>query len=93
MSKKKFKTGTVNLPMDVSPKNTKVRISIYVDGDVLQAFKEKARKTASGEYQVLMRDVLREHIFGRRPIDKETADALQSMVAAEVSRQLRKRSA
>lgn len=50
---------------DLKPENTKVRITAYIDGDILAVIKkeaEKAKKTKKGKYgyQSLINDVLRD---------------------------------
>lgn len=60
MEKMKFKTGKVEIPEDAfSPKNTKIRISMMIEADLLVAYKEAAKSTSHGEYQTLMKEKLR----------------------------------
>lgn len=58
----KVKFGQTDLlpKCDPDSKNTKVRISILIEGDLLQAYKEAAKLTPHGEYQTLMKEKLRE---------------------------------
>ena len=60
--KKKVRFGKVDLlpTADADPKNIKVRISIMIEGDLLNAYKEAAKLTSHGEYQTLMKEKLRE---------------------------------
>ncbi len=60
--KKKTKFGKVDLlPQEAfDPKKAKVRISIMIEGDLLEAYKEAAKLTSHGEYQTLMKEKLRE---------------------------------
>ena len=76
MAKSKIKYGTKNVlpPGEFDPKKSKIRISLFIDGDVLMAFKEAAKASPHGEYQTLMREKLRECIFGKKvdPVLRET---------------------
>jgi uncharacterized protein (DUF4415 family) len=59
---KRIAYGEVELAADeFEPKNVKVRVTMMVDGDVLQAFKAAA-KTRDMGYQTLMNQTLRENI-------------------------------
>ncbi|MGZ3697087.1 MAG: hypothetical protein ACXWP5_03250 [Bdellovibrionota bacterium] len=60
--KKKVKFGKVDLlpKGNADPKNVKIRISILIEGDLLEAYKEAAKRTSHGEYQTLMKEKLRE---------------------------------
>jgi len=49
---------------DIQPKNVKERINMFVDEDVVNAFREYASKTPGGKYQTLMNQVLRAFTFG-----------------------------
>jgi uncharacterized protein (DUF4415 family) len=48
----------------------KTRITIMVDEDVLQSFRQRAKEQGVG-YQTLINLALREHL-GRRPVDEQT---------------------
>ena len=60
--KKKAKFGKVDLlpQAEPDPKSIKVRISIIIEGDLIDAYKEAAKLTPHGEYQTLMKEKLRE---------------------------------
>jgi hypothetical protein len=60
--KKKIRFGSADLlpGADADPKNIKVRISIMIEGDLLEAYKKAAKHTPHGEYQTLMKEKLRE---------------------------------
>jgi hypothetical protein len=60
-----------------------VRISLFVDGDVLMAFKEAAKHSQHGEYQTLMREKLRESVFGKR-IDPTLRETIREVVKEEL---------
>lgn len=59
----------------------KTRITIYIDDDVLEAFRQRADEAGLG-YQTLMNQALREHLSGSRPLDEET---LRRVLREEVS--------
>jgi uncharacterized protein (DUF4415 family) len=50
----------------------KTRITIRVDEDVVQWFREQVHAAGGGNYQTLMNAALREHIEGRREPLEET---------------------
>lgn len=52
--------------------NTKVRISILIDLDVLNFFKEKASKAGAPAYQTQINQVLRAQMEGNEAIDTKT---------------------
>lgn len=60
--KKHSRFGQVDLlpAGDPPPKDIKVRISMMIEGDLLDAYKEAAKRTSHGEYQTLMKQKLRE---------------------------------
>ncbi len=56
----------------VVPQKGKSRITIYLDDDVLEEFRERADKLGKG-YQTIINDALREFLGkGDRPISEET---------------------
>lgn len=87
MAKSKIKYGKKDVlpPGDFDPKKSKVRISLFVDGDVLMAFKEAAKKTTHGEYQTLMREKLREAIFGKQ-IDPALQETIREFIKEELKK-------
>lgn len=54
---------------ETSPRNTKVRISILIDLDILNFFKERASKAGALAYQTQINQVLRGHMEGKEPLD------------------------
>ena len=44
-----------------TPKN-KIRITIRIDGDILDWFREQVNRAQGGNYQTLMNDALRAHV-------------------------------
>ena len=56
-----FKHGDVEVPDDLlDPKNHKVRITLFLDGDILMPFKDFASATG-GKYQTLINECLKEY--------------------------------
>jgi uncharacterized protein (DUF4415 family) len=86
MAKKKFKTGNVDIPPEeFDPTKAKVRLSLFVDADVLNAFKKAAKSNSHGEYQTLMRETLKETIFGKQ-VDKKLVETLREIVREELKK-------
>lgn len=56
----------------VVPQKGKTRITIYIDDDVLEEFRDRADQAGSG-YQTMMNLALREYLGkAKAPIDEET---------------------
>lgn len=56
----------------VIPRPRKTRISIYVDNDVLETFRERAEDSGSG-YQTMMNQALREYLVrSHSAVDEST---------------------
>jgi uncharacterized protein (DUF4415 family) len=56
----------------VIPQTGKTRITIYIDDDVLEAFRERGNAAGKG-YQTIMNEALREYLGKvKQPWDKET---------------------
>ena len=49
----------------------KTRITIYIDDDVLEAFRERGDQAGLG-YQTMMNQALREYLAESRPVNEET---------------------
>ena len=45
----------------VVPEGGKTRVTMYLDNDVLEAFRQRAERSGKG-YQTLINEVLREHL-------------------------------
>ena len=54
---------------ETGPRNTKVRISILIDLDVLNFFKESASKAGALAYQTQINQILRTHMEGKDSVD------------------------
>ena len=61
---------------------SKTRVTIYLDNDVLDAFRDKAGELGKG-YQTLINQTLRESITGEGPID---AKAIRRIIREELKR-------
>ena len=56
----------------VIPQTGKTRITIYIDDDILDSFRERSESAGKG-YQTLMNEALREYLGKvKQPIDEET---------------------
>jgi uncharacterized protein (DUF4415 family) len=56
----------------VIPQTGKTRITIYLDDDVLEEFRERADSTGRG-YQTMIDEALREHLGkAKPPVDAQT---------------------
>jgi len=49
-------------PADTNLRNVKVKVTMYLDGDILEFFKERAAKPNAKAYQIQINDVLRQFI-------------------------------
>jgi uncharacterized protein (DUF4415 family) len=59
----------------------KTRITIHIDDDVLEAFRERAEVAGRG-YQTMMNEALREHLG--RSSDRVDADTIRRIVREEL---------
>jgi uncharacterized protein (DUF4415 family) len=56
----------------VIPQTGKTRITIYIDDDVLETFRERGDSAGKG-YQTMMNEALREYLNkAKQPLDEET---------------------
>jgi uncharacterized protein (DUF4415 family) len=62
---KRVSPDRIASPEDVSPEKVKVRITMYVDLDVLNHFKQMAQLPGSAGYQTLMNAALRQVVIAR----------------------------
>jgi uncharacterized protein (DUF4415 family) len=69
---KRVSADRVAKPEDVRPENVKIRITMYVDLDVLNHFKQMARSPDSAGYQTLMNAALR-----RAALSQKRASAVE----------------
>ncbi len=61
-------------PLDQIDRYTKVRITIFIDNDVLKFFKARAAKRGKPAYQTQINQALREYMEGSRPPAKQSHD-------------------
>ena len=61
-------------PPDQLDRHTKVRITIFIDNDILKFFKARASKRGQPPYQTQMNRALREYMEGSRPASKGDLD-------------------
>lgn len=74
--KAKIVYGNVSIaPDEFHPRNVKMRVTMFVDGDIIDAFKAAAAKQGTG-YQTLMNVKLRESLEG---LDKTLADRVAAI--------------
>ena len=65
---RKGKRGPV-IPRDP----TKVRVTIRLDGDIIDYFKDQVHKAGGGNYQTLINNALKEYINkSQQPLDENT---------------------
>src|SRR5690349_25013274 len=67
---------------ETEPRNTKVRISILLDLDVLNFFKERASKTGALAYQTQINRILRAHMEGKVSVDANALDQADKFIRA-----------
>lgn len=60
----------------------KTRVTMYLDNDVLDAFRDKAEEIGKG-YQTLINETLRESLTGEGPVD---ANAIRKIIREELKR-------
>lgn len=65
----------------VKPDPNKVRITIRLDADILDHFKNIVHEAGGGNYQTLINDALREHIQAQ---DKGLEKAIRKVIREEL---------
>jgi len=65
----------------VRPDPNKVRITIRLDGDIIDHFKKRVHAAGGGNYQTLINDALRAHIQTQ---SKPLEDTLRKVIRAEL---------
>lgn len=86
MSKKKVQYGKVEIS-DETFKRAKVRVTTFIDLDVLKALKQEAAAKKT-KYQTLMNQLLHDAVFG-----KEIDTRLRKEITEIVKKELEKKSA
>jgi len=59
----------------------KVRITIRLDGDIIEHFKSKVHSAGGGNYQTLINEALRDHISEH---DQSLEDTLRKVIREEL---------
>ena len=67
----------------IKPDPNKVRITIRLDADIIEHFKNRVHATGGGNYQTLINDALREYIQAH---DKELEITLRKIIREELKR-------
>ncbi len=67
----------------VKPEPNKVRITIRLDADVIECFKNRVHASGGGNYQTLINAALREHIQAN---DKDIESKLRKIISEELKR-------
>lgn len=65
----------------IKPDPNKVRITIRLDGDIIEHFKEQVNLAGGGNYQTLINSALRDYIQAH---DKSLEDALRKVIREEL---------
>jgi uncharacterized protein (DUF4415 family) len=65
----------------VKPDPNKVRITIRLDGDIIEHFKKQVHAAGGGNYQTLINDALRSHIQAQ---SKPLEDTLRKVIREEL---------
>jgi predicted DNA binding CopG/RHH family protein len=80
-AKKKIKYGSVAIPDDAfSPKETKFRVTMYLDLDVLDELRKRAKERGL-PYQTHINQILRDIVFG-----KEMDERIRRIVREELGK-------
>lgn len=65
----------------IRPDPNKVRITIRLDGDIIEHFKKQVHAAGGGNYQTLINDALRVHIQAQ---SKPLEDTLRKVIREEL---------
>jgi hypothetical protein len=84
--RKGIKFGKVEIPdEDFDPKNVKIRVTAFMDLDLIDALKAEAKESGT-KYQTLMNQKLRDSVFGKR-VDPELPNLIREIVLDEMRKQ------
>ncbi|MDI6796103.1 MAG: BrnA antitoxin family protein [Desulfatibacillaceae bacterium] len=75
----KAKRGAV-LP----PSGNKVRITIRLDRDIVDWFRQQVEKQGGGNYQTMLNDALRDHILKRGQPIEDVEEVLRRVIREEL---------
>ena len=67
----------------VKPDPSKVRITIRLDGDIVEHFKRVVHDAGGGNYQTLINEALREHLQAR---DQRLEKTLRKVIREELKK-------
>lgn len=67
----------------VKPNPSKVRITIRLDGDIIDHFKQIVHDAGGGNYQTLINEALREHLQAR---DQRLEKTLRKVIREELKK-------
>jgi uncharacterized DUF497 family protein len=76
-------------PGDTEPRNAKVTVNMYLDGDIVQFFKNRAKRPGSAKYQTQINNALRDWMNLNQ--DEVFDSALIDAIAKQVERRLAER--
>ena len=65
----------------IKPDPNKVRITIRLDGDIIEHFKRRVQAAGGGNYQTLINDALRDYLKNH---DNSLEDALRKVIREEL---------
>jgi len=65
----------------IKPDPNKVRITIRLDGNIIEHFKSQVNSAGGGNYQTLINDALRDYISAH---DKSLEDTLRKVIREEL---------
>ena len=68
-------------PPDQLDRHTKVRITMFIDNDILNFFKARAAKRGKAPYQTQINQALREYMEGSPPPGKSTPVADDKLIS------------
>ena len=82
-----IKPGKYNLEKDeFAPKNVKVRITTFIDSDILDSLKDLA-KSRGIKYQTALNSILRKYFENMRGKDKQLTEArIRKIVREEIKK-------
>ena len=67
----------------IKPDPSKLRITIRLDADIIEHFKQLMHETGGGNYQTLINDALREHLKAH---DKSLEKTLRKIIREELKK-------
>ena len=72
MSEREYDFGRARRGAVVKPSPGKTRITIRIDTDILNWFRDQVHQAGGGNYQTLINEALREHVQNRDGILEDT---------------------